>query len=354
MPALLLFCLSTGLDWHRTEVPSRFPNGAVRIVKTFSDPLSPQKRSPLGDWSFDRLSVVALKDKDSESDRIRVFGSSGPDRLVTTGRAAAFFEVLFDLNYSAFRLDHSPQFGDGCIDVYLATGGDPGGQQLFSEDPQPLRPYVGSSRVNTVYIYDVGSLTDPLEACRELAHEYGHATLPPVRIPNAPEEWVNGDLGERIYLSWLADALKSGRIDSAVTFGADFRSVRAYVSGKVDKLVSPVVLRGPDAAALAKGGRPGFDAYLGLAAYAFRHLPLDVFRRSLVLNPDQTASGYAKALVEAVTEKRDVSVSDRGSKALWIPVGAAGQVAGGTVRARKGAWCLVAVKGKVRILNPAP
>ena len=41
------------------------------------------------------------------------------------------------------------------------------------------------------------------EACRELAHEYGHAVLPAIGGFKSPEDWANGYLGERLFLRWL-------------------------------------------------------------------------------------------------------------------------------------------------------
>ena len=354
MPASLLLGLAACIEWQRTELASKFLNGTDRIVKTYVGSLEPKKKSPSGGWAFDRLSVVALKDRESESDRIRVFGQTSNGQGLSTESAATFLAALFDFNYTQLRLDHSPQFGDGCVDVYLASEGDPGGQQLFAEDPEPQRAYVSSTRVNTVYIYDVDGLTDPLETCRELAHEYGHATLPPVRIQGAPEEWVNGDLGERLYLDWLTGAVRTGSVPTTLTFGADAATLRAYCTGRIDRIVNPVVSNGPDRSAMAKGGKAGFDAYLGLAMFVSRHLPIDVFRRSLVLNPDQSATGYAKAVLDAVTERPTVEVRDRGAKSLWLPTGPKGRIEGGTVKARKNGWSLVAVKGKVRIKNPTP
>src|SRR5205807_841719 len=98
----------------------------------------------------------------------------------------------------------------GIVDVYLCWGGTPGGEQRFDIEKVGKPPR--QIDVNTIYIYDLASFKDPVEMAREVAHEYGHAVLPPVGGFGEPEDWGNGDAGERVFMRWLSEEMPAGRM----------------------------------------------------------------------------------------------------------------------------------------------
>jgi tetratricopeptide (TPR) repeat protein len=57
-----------------------------------------------------------------------------------------------------------------------------------------------------VFLYRAGDGSrSPLEWLRQLAHESGHLLIPPIGGFAAPEMWANGEVGERLFLYWLAE-----------------------------------------------------------------------------------------------------------------------------------------------------
>jgi len=220
--------------------------------------------------------------------------------------------------------------------VYLCWGGIAGGEQRFDVDNRVRPP----RKVNTIYLYDIKSFTDPMEMAREVAHEYGHAILPPVGGFKSPEAWANGYLGEKLYLRWIRDEMKKGRYGYLDSMNARLEQIDKWVQTNVDPLVVKAATEGPKADVLVGTGQKAMDAYLGLALYTAQVMPISVFRRSLVLNGTMTAKDYPAAIATAAEEPEKFALQIPEilkSKAIWIPLGK-GKVAGATVIARKGAW----------------
>ncbi|MBS1723226.1 MAG: hypothetical protein JSS66_09775 [Armatimonadetes bacterium] len=336
-----------------TDLVSPFPGGLSLSVTAPPSSLAAPKVSPKNQWSFDLLSVVSIANPNGAQGRLRVFGQSSTPKEAalkpeSTARALA---RVFDLNFTQFKLDHTPEFGNQQVDVYLCSQGQPGAEQLFGEDPGTPETGGAPGKVNTIYVYQVGTLTEPVEALREIVHEYGHATLPPVKTTGGHEEWANGDLGERIYMTWVRDCLAKKTLEPADVLGVDLQAIVPYVKTKVAPSVSRVGTKGPDFAACAKGD---MAAYLDVAIYAFRLLPPEVFRRALVLNPDQTPKGFLTSLMEAVQERERIelnAVFPVGSE-FWVPVGKA-RLSGAKVIATRGGWAKVHSSGKVVLANSA-
>jgi hypothetical protein len=340
--------------WTRTEVTSPLVNGSQLVIRSSDAGLDPPKTSPKNFWNFDRVAIVAVKEGAGESDRFRVFGqSTSPDGACPTPFSASrLLARLYDYNATVLRLDHSPEFGNRRVDIYLCGQGKAGGEQSFGEDPY-TPDYLGRpTKVNTVYIYDVFTLTDKLEACRELAHEYGHATLPPVKVAKAHEQWANGDLGERLYLSWLRDMAAKGALAPADYFDTTREALDRYYGRRVRPLVLGVAKNGPGLATLKKDDDHGFNGYLALACFARAVLPDEAFRRSLLLNPDQSPSGFAKAVLEVVNERPKVKIArpDGSLTEFWIPVGR-GTPVGCDVLLKAGGWAKIRPTGPVFVKN---
>lgn len=309
------------------------------------------------EWQFDWITSV-LGDAEGEPFqyelRFRVFAQErrkANDKGESVGRLLG---RLWEYNNSRLRFDHAPVYNNRVVDVYICYGGEPGGEQLFDEDAgADGRPV----KVNTIYIYALDSFTEPVEMAREVCHEYGHATLPPIGGFSEPEDWANGFLGEKLYMRMLRDKMAAKLLEPVDAMGAPFEALDAWVKRHVDPLVQAAALKGPDAELLAGKGPAAMDAYLGLAAYAEAVLPMSVFRRGLVLTGSTKAADFPKALVLASEEpeRYDLTIPDElKGKTLWIPSGKAA-ITGAKVLQQKGDWVKIQPEPgkKVGVVNGA-
>lgn len=287
------------------------------MIRTPSERLEKAKRSPKQNWEFD-WSTAGYVGGDQKTLRFELFsqestqGSARPESVVRT------LLRLFSYNLHDLGLDHSPEFAK-VVTVYLCYGGDPGGEQLFDVDGS-----LNGAKVNTVYFYDLRSFTDPVETTREVAHEYGHATLPPMGGDyTAPEAWANGLLGEKMYLAYLAEARRKGELGPEDTFGATPEALRAWVRKNVDPLVGDALLNGPRPALLAGRDKAAMDAFLGLALATARVYGPKRTIRALFINGADPKSFPASAATAA--EEPEFSTlqipAELAGKPVWVPVG---------------------------------
>lgn len=304
------------------------------------------------EWSFPGLGRP--EGSQSFKPRVRVFEQQRREVGDVAEQVVRMIMRLWDLNYRRLKMDHNPNMNFGIIDVYLAFGGKAGGEQLIGEDRQEPTPEGAPKKVNTIYIYAIQSFTDPLEMAREVAHEYGHATLPAIGGFKEPEDWANGYLGERIYLRWMRDLLAAGKLKEVDTMGASLADLDRYVKQKVDPLVDIAALNGPDRAELSQTGYRGMDAYMGLALYAETTLPSNVFARSIKLTGSTSAADYPKAIVLA-SEEPDTYVFNvparYANKPIWVPLGKGSVVGQAQVVKKQGDWAQVKAADSFRIVN---
>lgn len=248
--------------------------------------------------------------------RFRIFSQTEQTHAKLSRKVARELLRIWQLNYGRFGLDHAVRYNKQLVDVYLCETGEAGGEQLFGLDPDSRKD------VNAIFIYDLKSFTDPLEMAREVAHEYGHATLPPVGGYKEGESWINGDLGEMVYLRALRDEMKAGRLVGEDVMDVALSDLGKWVSTEVDPLVTKAALASPGTQ-LALPTFLGRGAYLGLAAYSQTLLPAKVWRRSLTLFASTHAVDFPSAIVDAVAESNvDVILSipaNLRSSAIWIP-----------------------------------
>lgn len=319
-----------------------------------AEPLASPKRSPLVEGVFPRTVTGMAELRGQFVPRFRVFRQQvpgKPEEDMSAGIARMLLR-LWEMNYYRLRLDHSLEYQLQMVDVYLCDGGKPGGEHRFTVDKDDRTPGGSPAKVNTIHIFDVGGLDKPAEWFRELAHEYGHATLPPVQIEGGPEPWANGDLGERVYAVWMLGLMEEGKAGPADAMGATASDLQAYVAAKVRPLADRVASGGPDAAALGQGGKAAYDAYLGLACHAQAVLPHPVFARSLVLPDDQTPAAYLAATVAAAEEAAEWTPRAPAGKPVWLPLGRS-KLRGGTVLERKGGWARVRLGEGAAVLGGA-
>jgi len=329
------------------------PDERVMFFRT-GERLPEFKYSPKHKWPFEWL-IAGLGRKGPQDHnfelRLRVFAQLHKEKDDPSLPVCRMAMRLWELNVSKLGLDHALQYNKRIVDIYLCWGGKAGGEQLFDKDIEN-----GLERkVNTIYLYDMPTLSKPLEMAREVAHEYGHATLPAVGGFTAPEDWANGSLGERMYLTWMRDQMKLKRLAAEDACGASFDEVDKWVKLKVDPLVAQAAVEGPRVSLLSQKSEDAYNAYLGLALYAFQTLPTDAFGDSLKLTGSFSAKDYPSAIIAAIEKRAPFTFTVPGSlsgKPIWIPVGMC-SIRGAKSLAKAKGWAKVVPAGaKIEYLAP--
>ena len=329
-----------------TEVRLLDPDGGQSRLSAFAfeERLSPPKLSPkLFDdpptpWEFEWLTggyVRTPSAPDNQELRFRVYSQvrqSQGDLAIDTSKMLL---RLWDFTFRELKLDHSRQINSGVVDVYLCWGGKAGGEQRFDDESERGRKTV---RVNTIYVYDLASFKDPVEKAREIAHEYGHAVIPPLGIYTGPEDWANGYLGEKLYLRWIRDELKLKRYGAPDAMGAELPGLDAWVKNHVDPLVEKAALQGPGAK--LTGGKEAMDNYMGLMLYVdqiFGHGVFSrVFRFAEPTKPDSVWDAVA-ASVEELPRRKVSFPPNLVGKTVWLPI-STGTFEGAPILNRKAGW----------------
>jgi hypothetical protein len=316
-------------------------------IRQPQEPLSEPRLSPktFGDnrvrYEYDWITwgLARLGNSEQFDLRFRVYSQERKADGDTAIAVTRMMLRLWELNQSRLRLDHPRAYHASLVNVFLSWGGQPGGEQAFATAIEGDRQV----RLNTIYLYDLASFTDPLERAREVAHEYGHATLPAVGGYREPEEWANGFLGEKLYLMWLRDLLKAGDLEPDDAMGASVEQIERYLAAEVTPLVSVAAGRRPTQALLSDRSKQGMDNYIGLNLYMASILPERVFARSLVLIGSQRAEDYPEGLMLAMEEPDEVPLripeALRG-KQIWVPVGKR-QVSGARVVRQESGWAQI-------------
>ena len=154
-------------------------------------------------------------------------------------------------------------------------------------------------------------------------------------------------------MTWLRSQMRKGAIKPADTLGASESQLNHYFDAKVKPLIAQFIKDGPNKGKLKDETDVGFQSYLALALYAFQVLPEETFRRSLVLNQNETPSGFARAIIEATNERPKTTVrsplptlSD-----YWVPIGT-GRVTGAKILEKSNGWAKIRATGAVSILSP--
>jgi hypothetical protein len=268
-------------------------------------------------------------------------------------REASIVRMLMTMQQEAvkrIRFDHADRYNGGIVDVFLCWGGKAGGEQRFDVTIEKGE----QKNVNTIYFYDLPSFKEPLEMAREIAHEYGHASLPAVGGYKEPEGWANGYLGEKLYLKWLRDGIAAGTLSSNDVIGVSLADLDQWLATNVDPLVLTAAESFPIEAALKNPSKAGMDRYLGLAMYAATVLPDSVFGRSLLLTGSIEAKDYPEALTLAAEEPDTYTIripKALAGHAIWLPTGK-GKISGAKIIQFRGKWVqLQAPEGTITVVN---
>jgi hypothetical protein len=365
---MIALCLSTALAI--AQASSQLDKGALltdpvtkqpssRLIE-FTAKLSPPKIAPRTfgpdhqQWTFDWHAAAYGAESGRELLRFMVFSQERSDDHDRGEMVAQMLARLWEYNYHSLNMDHSSMFGNGRIDVYLCWKGLAGGEQLFDSDPQyGSRP----EKVNTIYIYDLNSFTSPVEMAREVAHEYGHATLPAIGGYTEPENWANGYLGERVFLRHISEMMSNNLLGPDDAMGASAAQLKVWVSANVEPLVARAAASGPNMSQLENRSKAGMDSYMGLALYVDTVLPEKVFSRSMELVGSTDAKDYPDAIVLAAEEPDRYTLRIPrylAGKPIWIPVGDHAKVFGATIARRNGDWAVINPgPGSITVVNRA-
>jgi hypothetical protein len=284
-------------------------------------------------WGFAKVGKA-----DQHDLRLRVYSQERKPEGDSAQAVTRMMLRLWDLNFQRLGIDHAPRTPDGrrLINVYVTYGGKAGGEQFKHAE------YEANTKVSTnnIYIYDMASFTDPLEMAREVAHEYGHATLPEVGGYTEPEYWANGYVGEKLYLTWIRDLLAANLLMPDDFMGVTKEQLDGWVSTNVDPLILAAAAKPPTMGALAKRDKAGLDLYVGLTVYMGQLLPNKVFARSLKLIGSQNARDYPGAIALAMEEPETVALTVPAAlkgKEFWVPTGT-GRLTGAKILAIEGGW----------------
>lgn len=354
-----------GNGYHDTNLS----NGL--FVRTPINRLDPPKRSPKRfqnnePWEFDWVSqgYATLQPDDKQSAlRFRVFSQERKQSGDKAPMVARMALRMWDRVYHRLKYDHRDLGRMASVDFYLCFGGPAGGEQLFGQEivPNQANPFP----VNTIYIYQLSSFKDPTEEAREVAHEYGHAVLPPIGGFKQPEVWADGYLGEKLFLKWMRNDMLSGALTPDDAMGANANDLSVWLSKNLDPLVQRAATAYPDGS-LINESKGGMDAFNGLAMYIEALCPPAVFARSLSYTSDAQKgkenlpppTDYPDNVLTAASEMESLTLSVPQSlfdskASIWIPLGK-GSVHGATILTRKGGWAQVApLQRNIVIKNPA-
>ena len=348
--------LPQGADGREMVLTSADQGTALLMLQARLKRLEAPKKSPLNAWEFEYLTAGYTRETENENYniRIRVFNQFRPSEKDPTDFAARVLLRLWDFNRWRLWSDHQLRLHMRTVDVYLCFGGSPGAEQKFLEDPFQADVSGNAPFVSNIYVYAVPSLTDRLEFLRELAHEYGHATWPPLGGYTKPEQWANGDMGERVFLMWLLKEVEAGRLTPADTMEVALHDLRSYYRSRVLPDLKRVAMKGPDLEVLKQNDEKSYAELLGLTSYLAAVMPYRMFGRVLFLNATGTAEGLHKSALEAAMEKEEwtVQVPDGlAGEAIWVPM-AKGSVKGAKELQRRGDWVKIQPTAKdVVVLN---
>ena len=165
--------------------------------------------------------------------------------LLRTSRLLSAYAPSFS---SAFERDNAAKSRGNVINVWLAEGGQAGGE----------------TRDNDIILYQVGVQRTPSEWVRELCHEYGHVMLKPSVEFVQPETLANGRLGERLFLRWLlCNPDNQEDLDSWI----GSLDPKEEKSKRLDPVIAQFANDGPLSAKNLKTDEPAMMNYVGMALY---------------------------------------------------------------------------------------
>lgn len=292
------------------ELANTLPTIRLRVVGT-AEPLLQPENDPLHGWSFAyvvegqyapavpesspgaRLDRHPPKSEVEWLPRFRVYAQKR-EQFYLARRACRYLLRCFEFALGYLQRDHRSG-SRSVLSLHLCTGGKPGAEQTR----------------NLLYLYRVDPALPPIEWARELAHEYGHAIVPPINSFKEPETWANGDLGERLFLSWCLAAMVAKRLTPEDVMEASEEDLRRYCARSVEPLIARMEREGLNLSRWRSRRRDGYEEYLALALYTERLFGYKRLQRAMVLAGGTEPDDFLNGLREAIWEASSLEVTLR-------------------------------------------
>jgi len=306
------------------------------------------------------IAVPASDGGETKYERRFLVCAADPDSLDFAKSVARMLLLLYGERHERLRDDHS--LSNPTVNVWLTERVESG-----------LSPDTGGEQFqNQIYLYNIHNQRSEVEWAREIAHEYGHYSLPAVSGFTAPEEWANGVLGERLYLKWIREDLRSGKLKPEEVPIVSPAQLDDYFIRSIWPHIRRIMREGVDAQILARPKADGMDYYTGLVMYldtvygTSALVDAIVDTRSAPNKVSPKAVDFLAAIRTSLRDEKELalnlpalgdaekeqtifiylpagkwSVSMQGSTRSWRITNdaAAGIVSGGSaVTARKGSW----------------
>jgi hypothetical protein len=197
------------------------------------------------------------------------------------------------------------------VEVWLTRSGEPGGEQLR----------------NHIYLYDFLHERSGIEWARELTHEWGHYLLPGASGYTEPENWGNGLLGERLFLKWLHDDLRAGRMKPGELPFVTEADLADYRAKQVTPLLERMAGPGLPVQELRRKDRRGMDNFTALLLHADETYGPRVLMDLLDYLPPSAAAGatgedFLNALTLHLANAAEFRVRAAPVSAAYLPRGA--------------------------------
>ena len=213
---------------------------------------------------------------------------------------------------------------------------------------------------NAITFWRVDVPRASLEWARQMAHEWGHASLPGLTGYTEPEAWTNGDTGERIYLSTLHEWGWLKAWDPAI-------DVKVYIENRLSAPVRRWAKTGPVQALIGSRGAEGYGHAVDTALYVNAVYGPWILARTLDRMQSNRLDGFLESL-KAVLEESPNAVAVRpkdiqGLLPICIPKGGLHTLEGRNVRVNgrsvsqpvtlKAGWPRVDWQGELKIRKAA-
>ena len=205
-------------------------------------------------WQFQNMLLAYAYDRDKHewNLRFRVMWQEVPGQQEQRAHLAQSTAQLL-LRDSALLHAYTglttPRFStDGAVNVWLAEGGDAGGE----------------SYNDSIYLQQVGVERSATEWVREISHEYSHQSFPVVGGYAKPEWGANGYMGEKLFLRWLLENRRTQDDPLAWLNEIDAQDVKTT---RIDALIRQFAAQGPDSPALHATDEQAMNGFIGMALY---------------------------------------------------------------------------------------
>ncbi|HWP31326.1 MAG TPA: hypothetical protein VNK96_06350 [Fimbriimonadales bacterium] len=291
-------------------------------------------------WEYPfKIEAHADKLTGEQTLRFRIYTQSN-ESLETSISISRVLLHLWELANSKLSLEHPLRFRR-TIDVFLASGGKSGAEQgiFFGPDENGF-----DSTQLAIYIYDIKNLSNSIETLREIAHEYGHAILPPIGTYKEPEPWSNGYLGEKLFLMMLLEALEKKNIRTEDLLNANQRELEEWVKKNAFPLANKIWRNGIEEKELSNS----MDSLIGFALYTHEAFPRALSRGLRITGGAKPGDLY-RAIRNAIEERTrwEIEIPSRlANNRIWLFLDKHWKIEGAKVITRNKNGMLVECKGK--------